>query len=64
MPQAPELAGGADHHLDIMLASLFHPDASNDVAPAGYNAAEPAAGLPVSPIDPHPEPVGFRRAAP
>jgi hypothetical protein len=32
------------------LASLFHPDAPNDVAPGGYNATEPAAGLPQSPL--------------
>ncbi|HSC90573.1 MAG TPA: hypothetical protein VLB86_02840 [Gaiellaceae bacterium] len=33
------------------LASLFHPDAPNDVAPAAYNAA-PRAGLPESPLQP------------
>ncbi len=33
-----------------LLASLFHADAPNDVAPAGFNAAEPAAGLPGSPL--------------
>ena len=33
-----------------LLASLFHADAPNDVAPAGYNATEPAAGLPESPL--------------
>jgi hypothetical protein len=33
-----------------LLASLFHPDAPNDVAPSGYNASEPVAGLPVSPL--------------
>jgi len=32
------------------LASLFHPDGPNDVAPAGYNAPEPPHGLPVSPL--------------
>jgi len=32
------------------LASLFHPDAPNDVAPSGYNAAEPVSGLPGSPL--------------
>lgn len=32
------------------LASLFHPDAPNDTAPRGYNAAEPEPGLPVSPM--------------
>jgi hypothetical protein len=34
-----------------VLASLFHPDAPNDVAPSGYNATEPVAGLPVSPLE-------------
>ena len=33
-----------------LLASLFHPDAPNDVAPAGFNASEPVSGLPTSPI--------------
>jgi hypothetical protein len=42
------------------LASLFHPDAPNDVAPTGYNEAEPVAGLPASPLAPALEPVGFR----
>ena len=42
-----------------VLASLFHPDAPNDVAPAGYNATEPVAGLPVSPLELTPQP-GFR----
>ena len=42
------------------LASLFHPDAPNDVAPAQYNLGEPRAGLPSSPLAPTPEPVGFR----
>ena len=28
------------------LASIFHPDAPNDVAPGGYNDADPAPGLP------------------
>ncbi len=41
------------------LASLFHPDAPNDVAPGGYNAPEPRAGLPRSPLDPPPRPAGF-----
>lgn len=34
------------------LASLFHPDAPNDCAPGGWNAAEPAPGLPSSPLPP------------
>jgi L-alanine-DL-glutamate epimerase-like enolase superfamily enzyme len=42
------------------LASLFHADAPNDLAPVGFNQAEPAAGLPTSPLAPAPEPVGFR----
>jgi hypothetical protein len=32
------------------LASLFHPDAPNDVAPGAYNDPQPRAGLPVSPL--------------
>jgi hypothetical protein len=46
-----------------LLASIFHPDGSNDVAPGGYNAVEPAPGLEESPLDPQPEPAGFRRSA-
>jgi hypothetical protein len=42
------------------LASLFHPDAPNDVAPGGYNAAEPRPGLPESPLEPAPALTGFR----
>src|SRR4051812_14961535 len=34
-----------------LLASLFHPDAPNDVAPSGYNASEPNAGPPPSPLE-------------
>lgn len=33
-----------------LLASLFHPGAPNDLAPAAYNEAEPPATLPPSPI--------------
>jgi hypothetical protein len=42
-----------------LLAALFHADAPNDVAPAGYNVREPGAGLPVSPLELSPRP-GFR----
>ena len=42
------------------LASLFHPAAGNDVAPGGYNASEPVAGLPRSPLPPAPAEAGFR----
>jgi hypothetical protein len=43
------------------LAALFHADAPNDIAPAGYDELDPEPGLPVSPLDPDPEPTGFRR---
>ena len=42
------------------LASLFHADAPNDVAPTGFNLNEPPPGLPSSPLDPSPAPLGFR----
>jgi hypothetical protein len=42
------------------LASLFHPDTPNDVAPAGYNLPEPPADLPSSPLAPAPSALGFR----
>jgi hypothetical protein len=42
------------------LASLFHADAPNDVAPSGYNLPEPPAGLPHSPLAPTPSSLGFR----
>ncbi|MDQ6810600.1 MAG: hypothetical protein M3Z95_01700 [Actinomycetota bacterium] len=42
------------------LASLFHPDAPNDVAPSAFNLPTPPAGLPTSPLPPAPAPVGFR----
>jgi L-alanine-DL-glutamate epimerase-like enolase superfamily enzyme len=44
------------------LASLFHPDAPNDVAPGGFNFPEPRPGLPASPLAPALEPTGFRWA--
>jgi hypothetical protein len=42
------------------LASLFHPETPNDLAPVGYNVEEPAPGLPTSPLPPAPDVVGFR----
>jgi hypothetical protein len=42
------------------LASLFHPDTPNDLAPVGYNQNEPPPGLPASPLPPAPSRVGFR----
>jgi L-alanine-DL-glutamate epimerase-like enolase superfamily enzyme len=42
------------------LASIFHPDGPNDVAPRAYNDPEPRPGLPASPLQPAPEQRGFR----
>jgi hypothetical protein len=42
-----------------LLASLFHADAPNDVAPGGFNAASPVEGLPQPPLQLEPR-VGFR----
>jgi L-alanine-DL-glutamate epimerase-like enolase superfamily enzyme len=42
------------------LASLFHPDTPNDVAPSGYNDPSVPDGLPTSPMDPVPSETGFR----
>ena len=42
-----------------LLASLFHPDAPNDVAPDGFNVTEPVSGLPGAPLQVGSS-VGFR----
>ena len=42
------------------LASLFHPDAPNDVAPTGFNLPDAPPGLPSSPLQPAPSSSGFR----
>jgi hypothetical protein len=46
------------------LASIFHPETPNDVAPSGYNDPAQATkpGLPSSPLEPAIEPLGFRWA--
>ena len=44
------------------LAALFHPDAPNDIAPAGYDALDPEPGLPASPLEPDLDTLGFRTA--
>ncbi len=44
-----------------LLAAMFSPDGPNDIAPPGFNALDPAPGLPESPLDPDPAPAGFRR---
>lgn len=47
------------------LASIFHPDTPNDVAPSGYNdpARATGPGLPASPLEPAIDEVGFRWVA-
>jgi hypothetical protein len=58
------LYGGGQYELGVgrdqiqRLASLFHADAPNDVAPAAYNDPQPRAGLPESPLALAPQP-GF-----
>lgn len=62
-----QLYGGGQFELSVgrgqiqVLASLFHADASNDVAPGGYNAREPRSGLETSPLEPNLASLGFRR---
>jgi len=41
------------------LASLFHADAPNDVAPTGFNLPQAVPGLPSSPLAPAPAALGF-----
>jgi L-alanine-DL-glutamate epimerase-like enolase superfamily enzyme len=41
------------------LASLFHPDGPNDLAPAGFNLQSLDPGLPSSPLAPAPHATGF-----
>jgi hypothetical protein len=60
------LYGGGQFELGVgrsqiqLLASLFYPDAPNDVAPRGYNDPDPTSGLPSSPLEP-PTVEGFLR---
>ncbi len=42
------------------LASLFHPDAPNDLAPVAYNMRSLRGDLPRSPLPPEPHQTGFR----
>jgi len=44
----------------LCLASLFHPDAPNDLAPRSYHDPQPRADLPRSPVRPEPDATGFR----
>lgn len=50
---------GPGRHQIQHLASLFHPDGPNDVAPTAYNFA-PTEGLPRSPLPPPSRDPGFR----
>jgi hypothetical protein len=43
---------GVGRHQIQRLASVFYPDGPNDVAPSEYNAGDPRAGLPQSPLLP------------
>jgi L-alanine-DL-glutamate epimerase-like enolase superfamily enzyme len=60
------LYGGGQTELSVgrgqiqYLASLFHPDTPNDVAPAAYNVEPLPDGLPGSPLAPAPSATGFR----
>jgi L-alanine-DL-glutamate epimerase-like enolase superfamily enzyme len=42
------------------LASIFHPDTPNDVAPVGFHDPDPKPGLPASPLAPKVDSAGFR----
>jgi hypothetical protein len=59
--------GGGQYELGVgrgqiqYLAAIFHADAPNDIAPAGYDALDPEPGLPASPLEPEIDATGFRR---
>ena len=50
---------GVGRRQNQYLASLFSPDAPNDLAPTPYNENELRPGLPESPLEPVPAAVGF-----
>ncbi|WP_458207863.1 hypothetical protein [Haladaptatus sp. NG-SE-30] len=60
-----EMYGGGQFELCVgrghihLLASLFYPDAPNDVAPRMYNEPEPRTELCRSPLEPPEDPVGM-----
>lgn len=52
-----ELSVGRQHlHA---FASLFYPNAPNDIAPSAYNDPEPMPGLPRNPLPPPTDPRGL-----
>jgi hypothetical protein len=53
---------GVGRHQIQYLASLFHPDTPNDVAPSGYNLPKLEPTLPTSPLTEIPARIGFRWA--
>ena len=53
---------GVGRHQIQYLASLFHPDTPNDVAPSGYNLPKLEPTLPTSPLTEVPARTGFRWA--
>ncbi|WP_276259403.1 hypothetical protein [Haloglomus litoreum] len=60
-----EMFGGGQFELDVgrehlhAIASLFYPDAPNDVAPSAYNDPDPSGDLPTSPLAPPADPQGL-----
>ena len=64
--RAISVYGGGQSELGVgrgqiqYLASLFHPDTPNDVAPAAFNSPAPPPDLPPSPLEPAHSPTGFR----
>lgn len=60
-----EMFGGGQFELGVgrehihAIASLFYPDAPNDIAPKEYNDPEPSSGLLPSPLDPPSTPSGL-----
>jgi L-alanine-DL-glutamate epimerase-like enolase superfamily enzyme len=61
-----DMYGGGQFELGVgrgqiqHLASIFHPDGPNDVAPGGYNDVQPPGGLPGSPLPVAASATGFR----
>ena len=60
-----QLFGGGQFELDVgrehlhAIASLFYPNAPNDIAPKAYNDPEPSGDLPSTPLTPPADPRGL-----